>query len=96
MLGTYTKKILDSERLSNFRHGLGMKEGLEVGNRLEYAMTSLLQMSGYSDKATHEIMKWYKPKRDKARKNWRDRAWLVDFRKITVSIVGAEKSEYEM
>ena len=72
MLGTSTKKILDSERLSNFCHSLGVKEGLEVGNRLEYAMKSLLQMSGYSDNAAHEIMKWYKPKRDKARNNWRD------------------------
>ena len=69
MLGTSTKKILDSERLSNFRHSLGVKEGLEVGNRLEYSMKSLLQMSGYSDNAAHEIMKWYKPERGKARNN---------------------------
>ena len=64
MLGTSTKKTPDSERLSNFHHSFGVKEGLEVGNRLEYAMKSLLQMSGYSDKAAHEIMKWYKPKRE--------------------------------
>jgi len=64
VLGTSTKKTPDSERLSNFHHSFGVKEGLEVGNRLEYAMKSLLQMSGYSDKAAHEIMKWYKPKRE--------------------------------
>ena len=57
VLGTSTKKTLDSERLSNFGHSLGVKDGLEVGNRLEYSMKSLLQMSGYSDKAAHEIMK---------------------------------------
>jgi hypothetical protein len=96
VLDTSTKKIPDSERLSNFHDSVSVKEGLEVGNRVEYAMKSLLQMSGYSDKATHEIMKWYKPKRGKAMKKWRDRAWLVDFKKTTVSIVGAKKSEYEM
>ncbi len=59
-----------------------------MGRKLENAFKSLLQRSGYSDNATHEIMKWYQPKRNgKAIKKWHTKAMLVDFTKTKITIL---------
>jgi hypothetical protein len=44
-----------------------------VGKRIEQVFKSLLGKSGYSEKASNEVWKWYgtPPKKSKAVKKWR-------------------------
>jgi hypothetical protein len=68
-----------------------------IGKRIESAFKSLLGKSGYSDKASNEVWKWYRspPKKSKAVKKWHSRARLIDLRKTRLTIIKTEVTRVE-
>jgi len=63
-----------------------------MGKGIGQAFKILLSKSGYSDKATNEVWKWYRtpPKKSKKLKKWHSLALLVDPKKTRITILHTE------